>query len=331
MAASSTPQAVPLPEHDASAIINEIYAALVIQTTLGDEIRELEQKNAAAATSVPPEPEPFPGVDEVQLVAEEALQMAAHERKLRQSAQTKVRHLLAERNSDATLQEKYDEQRKLVVLKDRQLKDLRTKALGAAERGEAASHGLRTERQKARLQRRYYGAHRTVQLAHELWIVGRLKRALWQWHAKVVDAGIFEVGHAPVSAMRREGASREAESDRRTDDALAHAARAASLESKEAECLALRERLAALEGVVALEGERTIALRRAAERAGQASAALLDARRQNCELAAQLASAHAALERRALETRSPPGVARPAGLASRMQDQEALVETQPLN
>ena len=66
----------------------------------------------------------------VQLVAEEALQMAAHERKLRQSAQTKVPHLLAERNSDATLQEKYDEQRKLVVLKDRQLKDLRTKALG---------------------------------------------------------------------------------------------------------------------------------------------------------------------------------------------------------
>ena len=100
---------------------------------------------------------------------------------------------------------------------------------------------------------------------------------------------------------------------------------------------------ARLEGGVALERataphavplHRQTRRVRAAERAGQESAALLDARRQNCELAAQLAIAHAALERCALETRTARSpVARlavPAGPASRKQDHEALVETQPL-
>lgn len=292
-----------LPEHDASVMISEIYAALVIQSTLCAELhdletaaRDLEEAGIGSAS--------FPGVDDVQLAAEEALALASHERSQRQAAQSKLRHLQAVHSSDAGMQQKLDDQKKQLAACQRELKDLRAKAQRSAERHAAATHGLRSERLQARVQRRAFGAHRTVQLAHELWVVARLQRALWKWHAKIVEAGIFELAHFSVASESPYA------QEQRADDELAHAARGAALEARDAENLALRQRVVALEGKLALEGERSQALMRAAQRAGQASAALLGARRQNCEMAAQLASAHGALERRAVEsTRSDGSVA----------------------
>ena len=88
-----------LPEHDASAIVGEIFSALVITSTLGAEINDLEATVAGLS-------EYGGGMDAVQTAAEEALALAAHERGLRMHAQTKLRHLNRERNAEATVQQR---------------------------------------------------------------------------------------------------------------------------------------------------------------------------------------------------------------------------------
>lgn len=289
-----------LPEHNASAIVGEIYAALVIQSTLGAEIQRLEAEVALSAAANYAD---GASAEELQWAAEEALALAAHERGLRQSAQSKLRCLQAEKLTEAGTQDRLEEQRKLVLSKDRELKDARAKANRAAERHAAATHGLRSERQQARQQRRSHGARSVVRLAHELWIVERLRRGFLVWRAKVVDAGIFEIAHAPPPrAWHAAGSSSErvAALHQRNDDELAYEAQAAALHARDAENRALRERVASLENSLALDQAREEALRRAAERAGTASALLLEARRENIVLNEELAAAKAALARRAL-------------------------------
>ena len=87
-----------LPDHDASAIVGEIFSSLVIQTTLGAEIAALERAAAHAEAQA----EAADRTDEdVVSAAEEAIALAAHERSLRIHAQSKLRCLQSERNADA--------------------------------------------------------------------------------------------------------------------------------------------------------------------------------------------------------------------------------------
>ena len=281
------PSMLQLPEQNANAIVGEIFSALVIQSTLSAELHELEAQVANEARS-----------DEaVLLAAEEAIAMATQERGLRQAAQSKLRFLQSQRNSEAGVQQQLEDQRKQLSAREREVKETNTKAQRAVERHAAATHGLKTERQQLRSQRRGFGVRRIVQLAFELKFLEAARRCFLMWRCKVVDACIFDIAHAHAQAqsMRDEPSS----GGPQPEDELARAQHAAKLEARDAECLALRQRVAELEGRLALDGARAEALKRATERAAHASAGLLDARKQGCELAAKLAAANAALERRA--------------------------------
>lgn len=310
-----------LPPESASAIVGEIFSALVIQSTLGAELHDLEQQSsaalAAAAESQAAAAEAFlanvapVGIDEgrfleMQGAAQEALALATREKGLRQAAQSKLRVLLAERANEAEAQQRVDEQQKSLASKERELRAASSKAQHAVDRQAAATHSLKVERQRARSQRRAYGARCIVSMAHELWIVERLRRGLLLWRAKVVDAGIFDIAHrhaggsppprGPAAAASLDADARQS----RRDDELAHSAHRALLAARDAENLMLRQKVAALEHALALDEERQEALRRASERALQASALLLDARRQNGELTQEVADANAALARHGL-------------------------------
>ena len=289
-----------LPPESASAIVGEIFGALVIQNTLAAELRELEAAVASSAGELARHAE---GADVVQQAAEEALALATQERALRQAAQTKLRCLQSKNNTENSVQQQLEEQRKLCALRERECKEARSRAQQATERHKAATHGLRAERQQARQERRALAVRRVLRLAHERWVLDGLRRAFIEWRCKVVDSGIFDLAHGQWAA--------KADDERRHEDAAlvhaaheAHSSHAVLLAARDDECRALRQRLAELEGRVALDDERAEALRRATERAAHASASLLDARRQGCELAAALAAANAALERRALERRA---------------------------
>ena len=286
-----------LPEQNANAIVGEIFSALVIQSTLSAELQELEAQLANDARSD----------ESVLLAAEEAIAMATQERGLRQAAQSKLRFLQSQRNSEAGVQEQLEEQRKQLSAREREVKETNTKAQRAVERHAAATHGLKAERlQQLRSQRRGFGVQRIVQLGFELKFLRAARRCFLMWRCKVVDACIFDIGHAHALApSMRDGPSSDGT---QRDDELAHAHHAAKLEARDAECLALRHRVAELEGRLALDDARAEALKRATERAAHATAGLLDARRQGCELAAALATANAALERQAALSRSPESV-----------------------
>ena len=252
------------PGQNVDAIMGEIFATLVVTTTLSAELKELEDHAAAVAADEQLSRQLLAERSEAEAMraenaceaAQEALALLANERGLRQAAQTKLRYLHAERSSDAGLQQRIDEQQKQLHLRDRELREARTKAQQMLDRHAAANHGLRVERQNARGQRRTFGARSVVQLAHELWVVERLRRGLLTWRAKVVDAGIFELGHAHAAQpppqqpqptapqWGHDGAPTalpsHARRPRREDDELALSAHIDLLAARDAENRALR-------------------------------------------------------------------------------------------
>ena len=277
----------------ADAIVGEIFSSLVITSTLAAEIRELEASNAAYAT----EAEVFSvASDSVQLAAEEAVQLAQRERGLRLTAQSKLRVLQNEVNTDSSTKIALDEQKKMTAARERELRDAKSKAQQAGERMRAAAHGLKMERQQSRQQRRAFGAQRILQLSRDIRVTSALRRCLISWRSKL-DAGIFEIAHAPPPSAAA-ASSASATGSAADDHVAAHSSHAALLEVRNAECLALRERVAELEALVVHSATRDEALRKTAERAAKASEGLLEARKQVVEHAAALATAKAALERR---------------------------------
>jgi hypothetical protein len=141
-----------LPEHDANAIVGEIFSALVIQTTLAAEIDELEQVRAMSVDEL----------DEAHATADEALALAAHEHNLRLNATSKLRTLQAQANAESSATEQLEAQRAQCAAQVRELRELKSKS----QRHAAASHSLRVERQQARQQRRTLGAKCVVDVLH---------------------------------------------------------------------------------------------------------------------------------------------------------------------
>jgi hypothetical protein len=332
------------PDHDASAIMGEIYSALVIHATLGTEVRELEEESVQLRSEL------LHLVDlntlsmdqtdvlrqmEAELQAsvletEEALRAAEHERTLRMQASSKLRLLQAERSADSGLLAQIEELRKLATSRERELKQAQAKLQHASDRQAASAHGLRSEKAHSRAQRRAYGAQAVSHLLRRRLISG-LQWAFLTWSAKV-DMG-FHVALPPprrhpmpagedTSATTgkfgrrlplRDGSSYLGNAPASSSSGLTgdeqHRAACEShrttLAARDAECRQLRERLTALESKLELEGARDAALRGATERAGRMSIELLDARRQAVELANALAEARAALERQQQRQQQP--------------------------
>lgn len=286
-----------VPDHNASAIMSEIYNSLVMTETLSLEIKSLEAsvveaENLAELSNT--------DAENSLLAAEEALHAATHEKALRQKAQSKLRMLQAEQTSVTSALQELEQSRSLGAVQERELRVALGKAQHASEAAARGAQALKVERQNARLQRRHFAAHR-VSATLRLAVWAAAQRAFVMWASKVA-AGIFDYAptvprHSADPAAVNNGRDEPATCTVRSVDEEAIALHRATLAARDAECFELREAVAALQGKLQLEDARTVALRGATDRAARASADLLEARRRCCELVGELASANAALQR----------------------------------
>lgn len=306
-----------IPDHDASAVMGEIYASLVMNETLSIEMRTLEVAAHTAENDL---------VGSL-LATEEALALLKQERASRQQVASKLRLLQADKSEriEAGVLQELEQHKAKGAARERELRQALNKAQYASERHAAATQSLKVERNDARARRRGYA---TVRLASvlRLALFASMQRCFSTWSAKIA-AGIFDLvpaahllssaddqgphsramlqASSPTAAaaavasysLRRESAARAAAYD-------AHEAHEATLAARDAECLELREHIAALEAQMSLEDARSRALQAAAGRAARASAELLEARRRTVELVRELAAANATIQRYQAEASS---------------------------
>ena len=167
---------------DAKLLMHEIYAALVIASTLGEEIRALEDERIVhvhtspqaerAAVRVANEAAELlkaaaADAEAMEQTAADALQAALRERTLRMRQASKLRVLQTENTSVPALLAELDAERKRGHQRERALREAQVKAQQAAERQVAASHGLKSERQAALRQARALGARRMASLVRQ--------------------------------------------------------------------------------------------------------------------------------------------------------------------
>lgn len=277
------------------------------QATLACELHTLEERLHATSTeAAAPVVEPLPSAitedeaEALQQAAEEALELVAHERRLRMQLASKLRVLQTERSTDGNVLAELQQERALSSELSSELRQLRTKAQQASERQAASAHGARSERQQVRQHRRLVGARRLAILLAQF--RGRaLQRAFTAWGAKALADGLGGLGPPPLPPAAMVAAV-EARAQREiAEDEHARTRHRASLDARTTECLRLREEGQRLQGQLAAAQQQVSALRRAAERATSASAELLAARREQAALASALAEAQSALERQRRE------------------------------
>jgi hypothetical protein len=284
-----------MPDHSASAIMSEIYISLVTTETLASEICSLEGDLVEAEQAVDLS---NADAEASLLAAEEALEAAAHEKSLRQKAQTKLRLLQAEKNAAGASAEELEQCKLLASDRERELKLTLSRLQHANEAAARGANALKADRQQARLQQRRLAAHRLI-ASFRLALWAAAHRAFTTWASKVA-AGIFD--YAPL-VPRPSPLRRSTSPERRARVMNGHIDESileeyhATIAARNAECFELREEVTALRAQLALEGSRSRALRAATDRAAHASAELLLARRRNGELVDDLATANAALQR----------------------------------
>ena len=283
----------------AGMLMDEIYASLVIATTLAEEIRGLEDERAAApqiTQQVAVEAAEVlraatADAEAMEQAASDALHAAMHERTLRMRQASKLRVLQTASAEKAPVLAELEAERKRGQQRERALREAQAKAQQATERQMAASHSLKAERQLALRSSRALSARRLASLSRQE--AGRaLAHCFTSWAAKVA-VGIHtpaqyhpgtalppDVQHAgcpPMPAAYADG----------------HAQLHAALDARTAECLRLRSQLAKLEATLAVSSQLQQALKRSTDRAAEASHALLEARRAQASLSAENAELRA--------------------------------------
>jgi hypothetical protein len=287
---------------DAKLLMHEIYAALVIASTLGEEIRALEDERIVhvhtspqaerAAVRVANEAAELlkaaaADAEAMEQTAADALQAALRERTLRMRQASKLRVLQTENTSVPALLAELDAERKRGHQRERALREAQVKAQQAAERQVAASHGLKSERQAALRQARALGARRMASLVRQD-AARAMAHSFTSWAAKA------SVG---LNSFHPESLVPVAHVLPRTRAALAdgHEQLRRALDGSLAEGRRLRVHVAQLEAALVVQHSQQMALQRAAERAAEASHALLAERRACAALRAETAELRAVM------------------------------------
>ena len=287
---------------DAKLLMHEIYAALVIASTLGEEIRALEDERIVhvhtspqaerAAVRVANEAAELlkaaaADAEAMEQTAADALHAALRERTLRMRQASKLRVLQNENTSVPALLAELEAERKRGHQRERALREAQVRAQQAAERQAAASHGLKSERQAALRQARALGARRMASLIRQD-AARAMAHCFTSWAAKA------SVG---LNSFHPESLVPVAHVLPRTRAALAdgHEQRRRALDVSLAEGRRLRVHVAQLEAALAVQHSQQMALQRAAERAAEASHALLAERRACAALRAETAELRAVM------------------------------------
>ena len=286
---------------DSTILMHEIYASLVVATTLGSEIRMLEESQTSsplltqsvAAEALEAVTAATADAEAMEQAAADALQAAMHERTLRMRQASKLRVLQTESAGVPAVLAELEAERKRGELRERALRDAQLKAQQATERHAAASYGLRAERQQALRHFRAAGARRLASVArHD--VCRALSHCFTSWAAKVA-VGI----HTPAQyhpeqqqAMARMriaagGSLSPSSASSAVANAEGYSELHRTLNLRNAECLRLREYACSLEAALSVQHTQEVALRRSADRAAEASLALLEARRAQAELRAE--------------------------------------------
>ena len=294
-------------------LMSEIYASLVIGSTLAAEIASMEAKGAeseqvasvhwAASEALLAA---SADAEAMEQAAADALHVAEHERTMRIRQQSKLRLMQTQGADASAVLAELEAERTRGKQRERELREARAKAQQANDRHAAASHGLRNERQQSLRRSRALGARRLASLLVRQQASMALAHSFTCWAAKVA-AGIHTTAQFYAALIGAGGGARicaAAESVPPTDPAAQAAAEAdgyaqlgRSLDARAAECLRLRERVLALESAQALQHSQQEALELAAARATRATHELLEARRAQAALAAENAELRAHLRR----------------------------------
>ena len=300
---------------DHKVFLGEIFSNLVLQNVLGEEMRELENTAHASAQEFA---ECHKSLEMALQATDEALRLADEERRQRMSAASKLKLLQAEHTADADSAEALAQEKKKLSLKERELKAALAKATSASQRQAASTHSLKVERQNARLARRTWAANRLAAFCNNsLWSAAHRYFVTWQAFCNLM---------APPLPARPSAAAPPRNEDAAAGPSIfvvgaALEAHKKALAARNAEVASLRERVAAFEVKAQLEHARDEALAAAAERAAHASGELLEARRENCELSAELAAARAMIEQYAAQKRlSLEGLEGPIADAVRLSE-----------